>query len=110
MSEFISREDAIEAVWDAFCYAYCDNCEKEMDDDLCGDCHRKYQNWSASRKTVEETIKAIPSANRPTGEWIEQESDYIEKIYLCSNCKNYEAWGETEKTPYCPNCGAEMEE
>lgn len=45
---------------------------------------------------------------RPTGEWVEQESDNIEKIYLCSNCENYEAWGETEKTPYCPNCGAKM--
>lgn len=47
-------------------------------------------------------------ADRPTGEWVEQESDNIEKIYLCSNCENYEAWGETEKTPYCPNCGARM--
>lgn len=45
---------------------------------------------------------------RPTGEWVYQESENIEKIYLCSNCKNYEAWGETEKTPYCPNCGAKM--
>lgn len=54
------------------------------------------------------TIKSLPSADRPTGEWIEQESDTIEKIYLCSNCENYEAWGETEKTPYCPNCGAKM--
>ena len=45
---------------------------------------------------------------RPTGEWVEQESDNIEKIYLCSNCENYEAWGETEKTPYCPNCGAKL--
>ena len=45
---------------------------------------------------------------RPKGKWIYQESENIEKIYLCSNCKNYEAWGETEKTPYCPNCGADM--
>lgn len=47
-------------------------------------------------------------ADRPTGEWIYLESNHIEKIYLCSNCQNYEAWGETEKTPYCPNCGAKM--
>lgn len=50
----------------------------------------------------------FPFIDQPTGEWIEQESDTIEKIYLCSNCENYEAWGETEKTPYCPNCGAKM--
>ena len=54
-------------------------------------------------------IIELPSADKPTGKWIEQESDHIEKIYLCSNCKNYEAWGETEKTPYCPYCGARME-
>lgn len=53
-------------------------------------------------------LKEALSADRPTGEWVECESNHIEKIYLCSNCKNYEAWGETEKTPYCPNCGAKM--
>lgn len=60
--------------------------------------------------TEEDVIRllSLPSADRPIGEWIEQESDTIEKIYLCSNCENYEAWGETEKTPYCPNCGARM--
>lgn len=45
-------------------------------------------------------------ADRPTGKWVECESNHVEKIYLCSNCKNYEAWGENEKTPYCPNCGS----
>lgn len=30
-------------------------------------------------------------ADRPTGEWIYLESNHIEKIYLCSNCQNYEA-------------------
>ena len=54
-------------------------------------------------------LETLPSVNRPTGKWVEQESDGIEKIYLCSYCKNYEAWGETEKTPYCPQCGARME-
>lgn len=42
------------------------------------------------------------------GKWVEQKSDHVEKIYLCSNCKNYKAWGEMEKTLYCPNCGARM--
>lgn len=55
-----------------------------------------------------EALSMLPSANRPTGKWIECESNHIEKIYLCSNCHNYEAWGETEKTPYCPTCGARM--
>ena len=53
-------------------------------------------------------LSVLPSA-RPIGKWELQESGHIENIYLCSNCKNYEAWGETEKTPFCPHCGAWME-
>lgn len=39
-------------------------------------------------------------------EWSE---GHIEKIYNCSACQ-YEAWGESEKTNYCPYCGAKMDE
>lgn len=62
------------------------------------DCVQEAKAWMA----------AAPSADRPTGEWVYRESNHVERIYLCSNCRNYEAWGETEKTPYCPNCGARM--
>ena len=51
----ISRQAAIDAIYETFCYAYCDNCEKEMNEDLCGDCHRKYQNWAASKKIISKT-------------------------------------------------------
>jgi len=61
--------------------------------------------WSDAMWTAIEAL----SADRPTGKWVEQESDHIEKIYLCSSCNNYEAWGNTEKTPYCPQCGARMD-
>lgn len=64
--------------------------------------------WDGHTEEDVTRLLSLPSADRPTGEWIEQESDTIEKIYLCSNCENYEARGETEKTPYCPNCGARM--
>lgn len=73
MNDTIYRQAAIDAVYEAFCYAYCDNCEKNMDEDLCGDCHRKYQNWSASKKTIEKVINNLPSA----------ETDIIQ----CRNCK-----------------------
>lgn len=62
---------------------------------------------------------AISALNSPTreivekmrGEWIEDEGEnlmHTEKIYLCSRCNNFEAWGETEKTNFCPACGAPM--
>lgn len=110
MSDLISREDAIEAVCDAFCYAYCDNCENNMDEDLCGDCHRKYQNWSASRKTVEETIKSIPSADVPdtnVGEWIDMSNGgAIRNPWWesgkCDQCGKY----GSKFWDYCPHCGS----
>ena len=48
-----------------------------------------------------------------TGKWefdAERSKGRIEKIYICSNCKAFEALGESEKTSYCPHCGARMEE
>ena len=46
------------------------------------------------------------------GEWVKNEEEsqkHIEAIYFCSACQNWEAWGETEKYNYCPNCGAKMD-
>lgn len=40
--------------------------------------------------------------------WELVEEDF-ERIYICTACKNYEAWGDWERTPYCPNCGARMD-
>lgn len=57
-------------------------------------------------------IKELPSVVPKRGKWIldeEVSKKHIEPIYICSACKNYEAWGNTEKTPFCPNCGARME-
>lgn len=77
MDDLISRQAAIDAIYETFCYAYCDNCEKEMNEDLCGDCHRKYQNWAASKDIISKTINSLPSAQPEVlacgnGELIEQ--------------------------------------
>ena len=45
------------------------------------------------------------------GEWVKDEEasmETLEAIYVCSACHNFEAWGETERYNYCPNCGAKM--
>lgn len=60
-------------------------------------------------------IRLIPSADVAEvrhGKWEVDEvrsKEHIENIYVCSACKNFEAWGETETTNYCPYCGARME-
>ena len=63
MSELIYKQQAIDAIYNTFSYAYCNNCENNgKDDDSCDECHRKYQNWAASKSTIEEVINALPSA------------------------------------------------
>ena len=52
--------------------------------------------------TLSEAIKAI-SAQR-TGRWIEHR-DYPGLAYLCSECNLF----TTDKSYYCPKCGAKME-
>ena len=63
------------------------------------------------RTEFDQVLMTLPSADRPTGEWVleEQKSqNHIENIYICSSCKNFEAWGKTELYNFCPNCGAKM--
>lgn len=105
MDDSISRRAAIDAIYEAFCYAYCDNCEKEMNEDLCGDCHRKYQNWAASKKVISKTINSLPSAEKH-GKWIVVENDIDYYLFMCSECHET----VTKKTNYCPRCGARMVE
>ena len=64
MSELIYKQQAIDAIYNTFSYAYCNNCENNgKDNDSCDECHRKYQNWAASRNTIESVINALPSAS-----------------------------------------------
>lgn len=92
MSDLISRREALEAL----------TVTKEMD--------TAELLWLLTTR-----INDLPTitAERKTGRWIEdtkQSEKHIEKIYYCSNCHNFEAWGEYEKFNYCPNCGARMEQ
>lgn len=64
-------------------------------------------------RSIKRLINNVPTADVVEvvhGEWeLAGEQFHIEKVYLCTACRNYEAWGEYEKTPYCPNCGAKMD-
>lgn len=67
MSDLIRRQDVIDAMCDAFSYAYCDNCENEgglyEDSSPCEECYRRYIQWQASKTVIEKTINALPSAD-----------------------------------------------
>ncbi len=70
--------------------------------------------WSPDGKTdwksanIDDLIHAYEQKHGLWIEDIEQSAKHIEKIYFCSNCGDFEAWGETELYNYCPNCGAKM--
>ena len=97
MSDLISRQAAVDAIYETFCYAYCDNCEKEMNEVLCGDCHRKYQNWAASKKIISKTINSLPSVQP--------------EIIRCKDCKYWmpydwmfsETWRSQNMDDYLDN-------
>ena len=61
----------------------------------------------------QDVIEALPSADRPQGEWIDM-GDF-EQCSVCkgTHLKEFQSYyGKTTwiKTPYCPNCGADMRE
>lgn len=58
-------------------------------------------------------IRALPSVqpSRPKGKWIHWTDDY--KDYVTCSCCGYGEEGEvllSDKTPFCPICGADMKE
>lgn len=75
MSDLISRQAAIDAIYAEFEYVYCFNCDHEGNEEWCEDCHRKYMKWSASRNTIERVLNGLPSAEP--------------EIIRCKDCKWY---------------------
>lgn len=106
MDDLIRRSDAIEAIeitdW------YHQNRNKDM---VSGANSDEHQAWYKA-DDVYKALEAVPSADRPQGEWI-RTFDGNEWYWYCSNCKEewYEEdlWmGGNEFPHFCPNCGARM--
>ena len=63
---------------------------------------------------LEHKMYELPFADvreNTTGYWVmdkEESEKHSERIYECSACHNNHAWGTTECTPYCGECGAKM--
>ena len=96
MSDLIKREDAIKAVAQDLMYESCIQSEYASDE---------LSDWLEVAKVM---LEEVPSADRPQGEWIEQED-----CWQCSECGD-EYVLEVGVKPidarmhYCPNCGARM--
>ncbi len=75
------------------------------------------ENWmdgtgKEERMVWKSDIDKMPTVEeRKTGHWVEDKEaskNHVEKIYRCSACNDFEAWGTTELYNFCPNCGADM--
>ena len=85
MSDLIRRSDAVEVI------------KKN---------HYNVGGCGATLKVMIEQIKAIPSADRPRGEWENYKDEH-----RCSNCGEVviDDWYDTDDWyNFCPNCGAKM--
>ena len=97
--DVISRQAAIEAIeivdW------YHQNSNKDM---VHGANDDEHQAWYKA-DDVYKALEAVPSADRPRGEWIYWRENGIKRC-KCSRCLT--SYGCLD-TPYCPNCGAKMD-
>ena len=69
--------------------------------------------FHVSEETPRERIEAIPSADRPQGEWLDYEIPSEDggamPIQVCSLCKTFYPLAYTGGGHrFCPNCGAKM--
>ena len=113
MSDLIRREDAITAIHNYW--------KKRLDtlptkESEYGEVYADIQQMDKileHNKTLCNFIKAIPSADRPQGEWVDAEipleSGDTLPIQVCNLCKTfyplvYTGGGHR----FCPNCGARM--
>ena len=64
-------------------------------------------------KTLCNFIEAIPSADRPQGEWKPFDLTWGRSIWYCTACEEStevpcDIWTHKPIYKYCPNCGADM--
>ena len=84
--------------------------EQTMSDDLI---KRSDAIGACAYETIEcyearKAIRALPSADRPQGEWMHDDSSPI--AYRCTACNTLQHWSviQNGRYRYCPNCGARM--
>lgn len=104
MSDLINRQAAI----DAMCLACGHDCDKSkfvydaQQDEQVIMCPEHY------------ALSTLPSADRPTGEWIKSEFQNEEDVqndnylYNCSECGHGDVHARTQEVPYCWWCGTRM--
>ena len=119
MDDLIRRSDAIEAIENTDWWHQ--NRNKDM---VSGANSDEHQAWYKA-EDIYKALEAIPSADRPQGEWIAvssydafggDEATWMAHgnpiaFHYCSECKEQtriDGFGEEILSNYCPNCGCRM--
>lgn len=90
-TDLISRADAIKAVANAIWH-------------YPNECYRNLNVFDMAEALAKDAIKSLPSADRPSGEWIP-----FDNHYKCDQCGFEPVYEKTIKSiHFCPNCGAKM--
>lgn len=108
MSDLISRQATIEAMWEAL-YVYQDLAEIQFAENDELDLSDWFQHRIFVQRMHDECVKvveSIPSAERPTGKWVKISPA---RIYECSVCGQTVMTDDIDCYSYCHNCGAKME-
>ena len=105
MDDLIRRSDAIEAIhsyWKGE-LSKMPTTDSEYGEVIDGDCDTLLKH----NKELSTRIKDIPSADRPSGEWIDRgmrvPCSWVKKCSLCGHETDTWRWCK-----FCPNCGARM--
>lgn len=100
MNDLINRAEAIEAIQNTDWYHQ--NQNKDM---VSGANDDEHQAWYKAQD-IYKALEAVPSADRPRGEWVDEDGTYYAN---CSKC-GYQMDTHQERGyfRYCPNCGADM--
>lgn len=93
--DLIRRSDAIEAIEEVDWYH-----QNKNKDIVSGANSAEHQAWYKA-DDVYKALEAVPSADRPQGEWIDAGSWMG---FDCSRCECHSRY----ITPFCPQCGAQM--
>ena len=91
MKDTIYREDAIEVVEELNAISF----------------YELNEHSKEAFAEIRRVLKALPSADRPQGEWIKRKVEGAD-FYACSICGKIVNLLQMHSYNFCPNCGARM--